>query len=194
MGLWIIISLKWNVTGQTRKGSSAVIACLWLLLVCEDLTEENLLTLPWALTMWALGWLLSAVLCFRQPGRGGAGYKERLVVLNGPWQKGILVSFSILILGILTSLYSRHLFLHSSWGGGGAVGREGWFQCIFSKEMSMYLIFPKNSINRFASVGLLQTSSNHRQAITVEEPFLIWFVTFHFRLVIIHSSKPGSAV
>ena len=73
-----------------------------------------------ALTMWALGSLLSAVLCFRQPGRGGAGYKERLVMLNGPWQKGILVSFCILILGILTSLYSRHLFLHSSWGWGGS--------------------------------------------------------------------------
>ena len=60
--------------------------------------------------------------------------------------------------------------------------------------MSMYLIFPKNSINRFASVGLSQTSSNHRQAITAEEPILIWLVTFHFRLVIIHSPKPGSAV
>ena len=28
-------------------------------------------------------------------------------MLNGPWQNGTLVSFSLLILGILTSLYSR---------------------------------------------------------------------------------------
>ena len=60
-----------------------------------------------ALTMWASGSLLSAELCFRQLGRGRAGYKERLVMLNGPWQNGTLVSFSLLILGILTSLYSR---------------------------------------------------------------------------------------
>ena len=55
------------------------------------------------------------------------------------------------------------------------------------KEISVYPIFPKNSINRFTSVGSSQTGSNHRQAITAEEPFLVRLVTFHFRLVIIHS-------
>ena len=62
------------------------------------------------------------------------------------------------------------------------------------KEISVYPIFPKNSINRFTSVGSSQTGSNHRQAITAEEPFLVRLVTFHFRLVIIHSPKPGSAL
>lgn len=112
-------------------------------------------------------------------------------MLNGPWQNGILLSFSLLILGILTSLYSRdRLASFFLWGEqGGMIAMHFLF-----KEIFVYLIFPKNSINRFTSVGLSQTGSNHRQAITAEEPFLVHLATFHFRLVIIHSPKPGNAV